>query len=217
MRGLQTSSIVAWVGEWGPQGGMTCLWPAQVSTSLFHSYRSACVGASLYQPHRWQVKSKALALLCGKQRWGQSSFWELCEVPSSFPGTPRQALGCGHLRICISFVCLVEKAWMIFGGFGVLFWVFIARLWLSLVAASRGCSLVAVHELLTGVSSLVSEHGFQSGEGGWGLHVVALWLSCPKALWGLSSQTRDQTCISCISRWMLNHWTTREVPEWSSF
>ena len=27
-----------------------------------------------------------------------------------------------------------------------------------------------------------------------------------------SSQTRDQTHISCIGRWILNHWTTRKVP-----
>ena len=27
-----------------------------------------------------------------------------------------------------------------------------------------------------------------------------------------SSQTRNQTCVSCIGRQTLNHWTTREVP-----
>ena len=26
-----------------------------------------------------------------------------------------------------------------------------------------------------------------------------------------SSQTRDQTSVFCIARWILNHWTTREV------
>ena len=31
-------------------------------------------------------------------------------------------------------------------------------------------------------------------------------------MWDLSSPTRDQTCISCIARQILNHWTTREVP-----
>ena len=29
-----------------------------------------------------------------------------------------------------------------------------------------------------------------------------------------SSQTRDQTHVLCIGRWILNHWTTREVPGW---
>ena len=27
-----------------------------------------------------------------------------------------------------------------------------------------------------------------------------------------SSQTRDQTCVPCIGREILNHWTTKEVP-----
>ena len=27
-----------------------------------------------------------------------------------------------------------------------------------------------------------------------------------------SSQTRDQTRVPCIARWILNHWITREVP-----
>ena len=28
----------------------------------------------------------------------------------------------------------------------------------------------------------------------------------------LSSQTKDQSCVPCIRRWILNHWTAREVP-----
>ena len=27
-----------------------------------------------------------------------------------------------------------------------------------------------------------------------------------------SCQTRDQTGVPCIARWILNHWTTREAP-----
>ena len=27
-----------------------------------------------------------------------------------------------------------------------------------------------------------------------------------------SSRIRDQTCVPCIGRWILNHWTTREAP-----
>jgi len=30
-------------------------------------------------------------------------------------------------------------------------------------------------------------------------------------MWNLSSPTRDQTCVPCIARHILNHWTTREV------
>ena len=35
-------------------------------------------------------------------------------------------------------------------------------------------------------------------------------LSCD--MWDLSSPTRNQTQVPCIGRWILNHWTTREVP-----
>ena len=34
----------------------------------------------------------------------------------------------------------------------------------------------------------------------------------PQGKWDLSSLTRDQTCILCIGRRILNHWTTRGVP-----
>ena len=30
-------------------------------------------------------------------------------------------------------------------------------------------------------------------------------------MWDLSSPTRDRTHVPCIDRWILNHWTTREV------
>ena len=92
-----------------------CKWPAQVNIRLFHSYTTACVGVSLYQPHRWQVESKALALHHGKKvgifsvenggrGWG--SLWEPVRSAQLLPRHPLQALGWGHLRICISFVWL---------------------------------------------------------------------------------------------------------------
>ena len=40
-------------------------------------------------------------------------------------------------------------------------------------------------------------------------------LSC--GMWDLSSLTRDQTHIPCIVRWILYHWTTREVPYTNNF
>ena len=52
-------------------------------------------------------------------------------------------------------------------------------------------------------------------------HGLYLWRVCfvgygvmtqlPCGMWHLSSPTRDQTSDSCIARWILNHWTTREV------
>ena len=32
-------------------------------------------------------------------------------------------------------------------------------------------------------------------------------------MWDLRSPTRDQTCIPCTGRWILNHWTAGDVPE----
>ena len=37
--------------------------------------------------------------------------------------------------------------------------------------------------------------------------------SCPMAHGILYSSTRDQTCIRCVGRWILNHWTTRKSPD----
>ena len=47
--------------------------------------------------------------------------------------------------------------------------------------------------------------------------VVAQGLNCPTAMWDLSSPSRDQTCIPCIGRQILYHWTTRVVPVLDSF
>ena len=33
-----------------------------------------------------------------------------------------------------------------------------------------------------------------------------------QGMWGLNSQTRNQTCVPYTRRQILNHWTTREVP-----
>ena len=34
----------------------------------------------------------------------------------------------------------------------------------------------------------------------------------PDSMWDLTSPTRDQTCVPCVGRQILNPWTTREVP-----
>ena len=41
------------------------------------------------------------------------------------------------------------------------------------------------------------------------------WL--PHSMWDLSSLSGDQTRVPCIARWILYHWTTREVPTHSLF
>ena len=60
---------------------------------------------------------------------------------------------------------------------------------------------VAVHGFLIAAASLTAEHGL------W-----VLGLSSCAALWHVGSfQTRDRTHVPSLGRWILNHWTTREV------
>ena len=68
-----------------------------------------------------------------------------------------------------------------------------------------GFSLVVVHGLcsLWHAGSLVVAHGLRS---------CGARASLPRGMWDLSSPTRDRTCVPCIGRHILNHWTTSEVP-----
>ena len=70
------------------------------------------------------------------------------------------------------------------------------------VAVSAGCSCTG--------SGVVSAGSRCSGS-----VIVAQGLRCSSA-WGKSFQSRDRTCVPCIFRWILNHWTTREAL-YSSF
>ena len=45
------------------------------------------------------------------------------------------------------------------------------------------------------------------------LNCCSAWAYLPCGMWDLSSPTGDQTCVHCIGRWILYHWTTREVPK----
>ena len=106
---------------------------------------------------------------------------------------------------------------------------FVAVRGLSLVAASGGYSSLQCagfssrwHLLLR---SMGSRHaGFSSC----GMQAQQLWLMVSRAqaqqLWrtglvalqhAVSSQTRAQTCVPCIGRWILNHCATREAPNGS--
>ena len=72
--------------------------------------------------------------------------------------------------------------------------------------AACGLSLVAVYRLLTAVATLVAEHKLLST----GSVLALLRLVVPRHM--VSLQTRDQTCVQRIGRWMFYHWTIREVP-----
>ena len=78
----------------------------------------------------------------------------------------------------------------------------------SLVATSKGCSLVAVCRLLTVVASLVSENGLYGTQapvaaacwlGSYGLNSCGLVALCRVE----SSPTRDRTHIPCVGRQIL--------------
>ena len=102
------------------------------------------------------------------------------------------------LSYCISFL------------FFWLCWVFVAVHRLSLVVMSGGYS-AAVCGLF-----LLRSMGFKcAGFGGcssiawaqWSWHTIIV---APRH--AVSSQTRDWMLVPCIGRWILNHWTTKEVP-----
>ena len=88
---------------------------------------------------------------------------------------------------------------------------------LSLVAVGRGCSLVTAQGLLIAGASLVAELRPQDVQA----PIVATRVpsSCgtraelPGGMRNLS--TCGDPCVPCIGRWILNHWTTREVPRCS--
>ena len=88
----------------------------------------------------------------------------------------------------------------------LLCWVFVSMHRLSLVAVSRGYTLVAVHRLLIVGASLVAEHRLW---GAWASVAAPVGSVAPRFV--ESSWTRDQTRVPCTGWWILNHWTTREV------
>ena len=82
-----------------------------------------------------------------------------------------------------------------------LHWVLIAVRGLSLVVASRGYSLIALPGLLLLRSTCSRVRQFQ-----WLWHTGLVTSQHVE-----SSRTRDRTHVADTDRWVLNHWTTREV------
>ena len=82
------------------------------------------------------------------------------------------------------------------------------------VAVSTGCSCTGSVAVSAGCSCTGSGV-VSAGSRCSGSVVVAQGLRCSSA-WGKSFQSRDRTCVPCIFRWILNHWTTREAL-YSSF
>ena len=81
---------------------------------------------------------------------------------------------------------------------------------LPVAGVSGGASLAVVQRLLTAAASVV-EHRLRSADLS-GRSAQELWhagLVAPRHVG--SSQIRVPTCVSCIGRQKLNHWTTRKV------
>ena len=87
-----------------------------------------------------------------------------------------------------------------------------ARAFLS--CGEQGFLLIAVHRLFTVVASLVSEHrhmSFSSCKVWAPERPVFLPLAFIAPQLMESSQTRGQTCVPCIGKWILTYCTNREV------
>ena len=87
----------------------------------------------------------------------------------------------------------VFSVYTVFSHFWFCFWlrrVSIAARWLLLAVASR-CGAQTLEHM--------------------GSVVVAHRLSCPKACAIFPDQVSNP-CVLCVVRWILTHWTTREVP-----
>ena len=84
--------------------------------------------------------------------------------------------------------------------------VFCVGFWLHWVFIAVRGPLIAVHGLLIAFASccraLAPERRLSSY--GWWIGLVAPWHV--ESFW-----TRDRTHVPCIGRWILSHWTTREV------
>ena len=79
----------------------------------------------------------------------------------------------------------------------VIFW---ARLsWLSLLTLRKFFWIRTIFEVFIEVVTIL-------------LLLFIFCLFWPWVLWDLSSPTRDWTRTPCIGGWILNHWTTKEVP-----
>ena len=93
--------------------------------------------------------------------------------------------------------------------------LFVCLFLLGLRCYTQAFSSCSVQGLLSSCCAWAS-HCASFSCGAWALG-LASFNSCGERAPGhmgsvVSSQTRVRTCVSCIGRQILNHWTTREVP-----
>ena len=133
--------------------------------------------------------------------------WELTVV---FPASVQTML---YLDVT---PCLTTWNGFAVGSFFIclwLCWVLVPVLGLSLVAMSRGhsslwCTSFSLWWLLVQWSTRLQ-----------GPQASVLGCTGLVATWHVGSPLiKDQTCVPSISRWILHHWTTREIPcSWFSW
>ena len=85
----------------------------------------------------------------------------------------------------------------------------------GLCCSSRAFSSCREQGLLSGYSVRASHHSGSLFLRSTGCRLLSrqLWHTGLVAPWHAGSyRTRDQTSVPCITRWILNHWTTREAP-----
>ena len=92
---------------------------------------------------------------------------------------------------------------------------FLFYFWLCWIFVSGGGSLVELRGTLGCVQwlplpqSTGSRHARCSSCSSWAQQLWCIGFAAP---WHVgSSQTRDETCVPCIGRWILNHWAIREA------
>ena len=87
-------------------------------------------------------------------------------------------------------------------------WVFVAVRAFSSCGEQRLLS-IAVLQLLILVASCSRAQALEH-------RIIAVCMGlAAHGMWDLS-WTRDGTCVPCVGRWILNHWTTRDVPPFYS-
>ena len=97
--------------------------------------------------------------------------------------------------------------WLVWGDIYIYIKIYLFLTVLSLCCCFRASSSFSYWGLLSSCGVQASCDGGFSYWGPWALGHVGL-----VALWNVeSSWTRDGTCVPCIGRQILNHWTTREV------
>ena len=101
--------------------------------------------------------------------------------------------------------------------------IFVHNFWWTYVHISIGCiSILEMQHFWFGVHQfffllfiwlhwvlVVAHRIFVHHEG---LFCCMAWASLLHSMWDLSFATREWTCVPCITRWILNHWTSRGVP-----